>query len=245
MTDEFATPLRKSDGWAIAFAMLFPSLLTYVYFVLLAENAAIFQQVSYGFGKAIQFAFPIVWWLGAQSRRLEFSRPRGAGVPSGVAFGLLVVATMWGLYHGVLKPAGVFEAVGPEVRDKLSGFRLNSPVKYFALGTFYSLVHSLMEEYYWRWFVFAQLRRILPPWTAIWVSSAGFMAHHVIVLAIYFGWSSPWTLLFSLAVGVGGLVWGWLYHRHGSLYAPWLSHLLVDAGIYIVGYDLVRDLMGG
>jgi membrane protease YdiL (CAAX protease family) len=69
------------------------------------------------------------------------------------------------------------------------------------------------------------------------------MAHHVILLATYFGWSSPWTYAFSLAVAVGGAVWAWLYERSGSLVGPWLSHLVVDAAIFLVGYDLARDLL--
>jgi uncharacterized protein len=54
---------------------------------------------------------------------------------------------------------------------------------------------------------------------------------------------SPWTWLFSLSVAVGGAFWAWLYQRTGSLYGPWLSHLLVDAAIFLVGYDLASDLL--
>ena len=40
-------------------------------------------------------------------------------------------------------------------------------------------------------------------------------------------------------VATGGAVWAWLYERTGSLWAAWLSHLLVDTAIMAVGYDLV------
>jgi membrane protease YdiL (CAAX protease family) len=69
------------------------------------------------------------------------------------------------------------------------------------------------------------------------------MAHHVLVIGFYFGWTAPETWLFSFAVAIGGAVWAWLYHKSRSLVGPWLSHLLVDAAIFAVGYDLghVRD----
>ena len=67
------------------------------------------------------------------------------------------------------------------------------------------------------------------------------MAFHVIYLAIFFGWSSPATYLFSGAIAVGGGVWAWIYQRTNSIYGPWLSHLLVDVAIYYIGFDLVRD----
>ena len=74
------------------------------------------------------------------------------------------------------------------------------------------------------------------------VSSLGFMAHHVLVLATFFGNASPTTYLFSLGVAVGGVIWSLLYERSKSLLGPWISHALVDAGIFLVGYDLVRNL---
>jgi membrane protease YdiL (CAAX protease family) len=115
--------------------------------------------------------------------------------------------------------------------------------KYVALAVFYSLAHSLLEEYYWRWFVFGQLRRLLPLWPAIVVSAVGFMAHHVLVLSLYFGWWTWPTMLLSAAVAAGGGFWAWLYDRSGSLLGPWLSHLLIDAGIFFVGFHLVRQTL--
>lgn len=116
--------------------------------------------------------------------------------------------------------------------------------KFIALGAFYAVFHSLLEEYYWRWFVFQRLQRLWALTPAIGLSSIAFMAHHVILMAVFFGWSSPWTYFFSLSVAVGGAVWAWLYARSGSIYAPWLSHLLVDAAIFSIGYDLAKDLLG-
>ena len=57
--------------------------------------------------------------------------------------------------------------------------------KYVALAVFYALVHSLLEEYYWRWFVFGQLRALVAPTLAIVLSSLAFAAHHVILLYVY------------------------------------------------------------
>ena len=75
------------------------------------------------------------------------------------------------------------------------------------------------------------------------VSSLGFMAHHVILLATYFGITEPVTWVFSLAIAVGGTFWAWLYHRTGSLLGPWLSHLLVDAAIFLIGYEIVQKMV--
>ena len=43
----------------------------------------------------------------------------------------------------------------------------------------------------------------------------------------------------SSCVALALLAVAWLYRRSGSLVGPWLSHLLVDAGIMVIGYDLL------
>ena len=66
----------------------------------------------------------------------------------------------------------VFAAAAELIRDKIAGFGIDSVWKYALLAVFYSLFHSLLEEYYWRWFVFRQLRHLcrcgrrssFPPW---------------------------------------------------------------------------------
>jgi membrane protease YdiL (CAAX protease family) len=228
------------DAVAVGFALGFPTVLTWVYFIWLSGDSAGVQQVSAAVGKVVQFAFPLVWVVLVQRRQLRLEKPSNAGLAIGAGFGVLVVAAMMVLYHAYLKPGGYFTAAAAAVNEKVKGIGFNSLAKYAALGVFYSVCHSFFEEYYWRWFVFAQLRRLVSLRAAIAVSSLGFMAHHVLILGVFFGWASPATYLLSLCIAVGGAAWAWLYDRTGSIYGPWLSHLLVDAGIFLIGYDLVR-----
>ncbi len=225
--------------------MVLPSFVTLLYFVFLAGTSESLQQAAYAVGKSVQFAFPLVWVGLICRERLGWPAPSVRGLAGGFGFGLLVLVATMVLYQHVLQPLGVFATAADQVRSKVAELGIDSLARYVALGVFYSLCHSLLEEYYWRWFVFGYLRRLLPLGPAIGVSSFAFMAHHVVLLATYFGWLSPWTWLFSLAVAVGGAFWAWLYHRSGSLYGPWLSHLMIDAAIFLVGYDLVSDLFVG
>jgi membrane protease YdiL (CAAX protease family) len=223
---------------AVVFAITYPTALTWVYFLVLASESSAVQQAAYTVGKLIQFGFPIVWTWIYRPRSLGLPRPRLAGVMEGLAFGAIVAGGMLLAYHFWLKPAAFFSAATDSVMARLTGIGLLTPMAFIVLGVFYSLVHSLLEEYYWRWFVFARLAEMARLWLAILISSVGFTAHHVLILGFYFGWTSLTTLLFSVAVAIGGGIWAWLYHRSGSLVGPWLSHLLVDAAIFLIGYDL-------
>jgi membrane protease YdiL (CAAX protease family) len=229
----------RADLGAVVFVLLYPAAFTWAYFVLLSAAPTSIQQAVYAAGKALQFAFPLAWAILAQRRRLRLARPNAAGLAAGLAFGAAVFAAMLLLYFDWLKPGGTLETVAQGARQKVAGFGIDTKGAFLALAVFYSAVHSLLEEYYWRWFAFGELARWIEWKRAVAVSSLAFAAHHVVVLGAYFG---PWswtTWILSLAVAVGGAFWAWLYRKSGSLYGPWLSHLVIDAAIFTIGYDLV------
>ena len=243
MTDATPDKGATTEIGVILFALLFPTLVTLLYFVALASAAPAIQQTAYALGKCIQFGLPACWVFAAGRRLSRPTRPTRSGLAMNLIFGAAVVGLAMGLYRFWLHPSGYLAPTSPAgqaILEKVHGFGVDGVWKYAALGTFYAVIHSGLEEYYWRWFVFGQLRRAMPILAAILVSSLGFMAHHVILLGVYFEWALAPTALFSLAVAVGGGVWAWLYHQSGSLFGPWLSHMLGDAGIFLVGYDLVR-----
>jgi membrane protease YdiL (CAAX protease family) len=167
-------------------------------------------------------------------------RERRDGLLWGLGFGLLTAAFMFGLFHGWLAGGELFAGTADRVRDKMTEFGVASPGRYFALAAFIVALHSLLEEYYWRWFVFGRLQRHIALTPAIVLSSLAFMSHHVLVLDAFFpGHFLTGVVPFSLGVAVGGAFWAWLYHRTDSLAACWLSHLLVDAAIFILGWQLI------
>ena len=230
---------RRADWGAILFALVYPTLLTVVYFILLARAPTTLQQGTYAVGKLIQFALPALWTFGLRREPVGSRLPRRNELIGGAILGLVLLAAGLALYHFAARPAGFFDgAAGDAIRQKIEGFGVSSLPRYVLLATFYSLIHSLLEEYYWRWFVFGRLRRLISLPCAIGVSSVGFMAHHVCIVSVFFGWWSPMSLLLSAAVAVGGAIWAWIYHRTNSLFATWISHAFVDAGIFLIGYEL-------
>ena len=267
MNDNITSDSRRSTHrptiFALAFVIVFPSILTWVYFVLMASWPAAAQQAAYGTLKAIQFALPFVWtaifFRGRLKSLIPFSSPAfehpdlvksvniaNADTPKlssliklSIGFGLLVTVGVFGGYWLFSSWGLIDEQLTIKIKEKVSGMNLDTPLKFAGLGVFYALVHSYLEEYYWRWFVFVRLQDYWSPAVANVVSSLGFMAHHVILLATFFGWSSPLTWFLSGCVAIGGVVWAWLYGRRRLLVVPWISHLMVDAAIFGLGYFLV------
>lgn len=231
-------PLDWPQTLALGFALAFPTLGTWVYFILLSGRPG--MQTAYAATKVVQFSFPLVWVVAYQRRRVRLERPSAAGVGWGLLLGVVVVAGMQALYYGLFKHSPLFAAVPGQVAEKISGFHADTPFRFFLLASFISLAHSLAEEYYWRWFTFGQLARSVPLWCAVAISSLGFTAHHVLVVGEFLKGYGAWTWFLSSCVAAGGALWAWLYQRTGTLYGPWASHLLVDAGLMWLGYDLWR-----
>ncbi len=229
--------LSRSTLWAaVVFGLVYPTILTWVYFSLLQEARPGVQQGVYSVGKAIQFGLPAIWALAIERRWFVCARPRLSTVIGGLASGLAIAAVIFGGYQ-VLAGSPQIAAAATAVQARVASIGFSNRTGFILLGLFYAGLHSWLEEFYWRWFVFGRLRELVPPAAAIVVSSLGFMAHHVIVLLTYF--PVPLAIALSAAVAFAGEFWAWLYQRTGSLYGAWLSHMLADAAIFAVGYQMI------
>ena len=224
----------------IAIAILYPTVFTLVYFVALERMPALAQQAVYLVGKAIQFVvLPWLCWQAVRKREQGWPKFNADvwryGLTSGLVIGAAIVmpAVYW------LIPSGFFTEAARTMQTKLLGFGLDTPAKFAALAIFYSVIHSGLEEFYWRWFVDRRLRSLVGPTWSVVLSSVGFALHHVVVIAVYLGWTNPLTYLASAAVGVGGAWWAWCDRRCNSIAPSWVSHAMVDAALFFVGWELV------
>jgi membrane protease YdiL (CAAX protease family) len=242
-TEPPAPPRSNKVLWIVlGFALVFPTLIGWAEFLAASPEGAglnLASQLAYGSGLLVQVGLPLLGLWVCERRLPRLTAPRRQGLALGLGFGLLVAAGIFVLYYGILRDTPVFATSSARMHAKLREFGLDSAGGFAVFAFFIAVPHSLLEEYYWRWFVFGRLRQRLTLVPAIALSSTAFMAPHVFALATFLGGALLLPVLaFTLCVGAGGAIWAWLYHRSGSLYAPWLSHLVVDAALFVVGHDL-------
>ena len=233
---------RRGEAGALLFAMLFPALAAWLYFLVFTDRQSL--PTIYSISKVVQFSFPLAWTLAVTRGRLPRLTMTPRALLEGVASGLVMVLALFLLYVALLGQGPLLEEARPRILQRVQSFGINTPMRYLGLVLFLSLIHSLLEEYYWRWFVFGRLQERMHFTAAVALSSVGFTLHHVIVLHAFLGsrfW--PVTLGLSLAVTGGGAVWAVIYRRCKRLAAPWISHVLVDLAILSMGYDLIRNLL--
>jgi membrane protease YdiL (CAAX protease family) len=205
---------------------------------VLGEEAGDRAAIIYGAGKAVQVALPVACLMLLGRRPLAEVR-RSSACRLALAFGLVVAAGIVVLYYCYLRNTALFSQASARVHGRLEQFGLNSPGGFALFALAIAGLHSLLEEFYWRWFLFGELEQVVSVAWAMGLSSLAFMVPHVFALATFLGEEFTAAIaVLTLCVGAGGVVWAWMYHQSRSLLAPWLSHFLVDAGLFVVGYDL-------
>ncbi len=221
-----------------------PTIITWVYFVWLADAPPSRQQAAFGLGKGMQFlllAFVLYGWMGGEIKRSlgRWREIRSSYWMAGLVSGLVIGASIFAIYLWLMLPLGVMESVREVAKAKLAAYGGDSVLGLAAIGLFYALFHSGLEELYWRGFIYRGLSRSMADHSALILSSLGFMSHHVLVLGKFFGYGSVWTYVCSAGVAVGGIIWGVMFRKTESLWPTWLSHGLVDAALFFIGYHLV------
>ena len=233
--------MRRPPVFLVGFVLLFPLVQALLYFVLMAGWNPAIQKTTYSLTKLVMLVLPVFYCIFVARERWQIRPFNKRGLLEGGVFGIGVLLGMCLIYFYWLKPSGMVapgSAPANAITAKLVSFGMDSPMRFWLFGAFVSFLHSGLEEYYWRWFTFSRLRRLIPTIPATIVSGFGFMLHHVVILGVYFGVARIETWLFSLGVAVGGAYWSWLYARKDSIYAPWLSHAIIDIAIFIIGYDI-------
>ncbi len=217
----------------VLLALFFPTLGAWYYFVHLEGSSL--ARAAYLASKILQLAIPLLWI--ALTRRKPRSSLARRGLTAGLLSGLVMGASLLLIWHWQVQGTAVGQVAMPKMQAKLADFRIQTPFAYLGMALALSCLHSLFEEFYWRWFVYQRLRAYLPASAAAVIGSVGFASHHVIVLAAFVPPELFWSHAApaAVAVGLGGLLWCGLLQRYGGLSPSWLSHMLVDLALMAAG----------
>lgn len=195
-----------------------------------------FGQTIYALCKVWLIAFPLIWWLAVERRRISWSPLRGGGLSIGALSGIAIAATIVGAYW-LLGP----RLIDPEMMREAAGENgLDRKGVYLGFALYATLVNSLLEEYVWRWFVYRKCETLMAPRLAAPATAFFFSVHHALALYPQFGWGV--TVVGSGGTFIGSLIWSWCYRRFGSLWPAYLSHICADIAVFGVGWTI---LFGG
>src|SRR5262249_27818548 len=120
-------PVYTKIRWAaLLFAMSFPSLMTWLYFVVLPNPSvsgglARYATVAgYAVSKLIQFTFPVFWVVVVERRQVGIRMPGTRGALTGLGFGVAVAVAVFVLYFGSLRGTAALAAAPAAVAFKVA-----------------------------------------------------------------------------------------------------------------------------
>lgn len=190
-------------------------------------------QTVFVLAKAWLVLLPVAWFLWIDKGKPSWSKPTHGGFGTAVLLGVIIAITIglayWALGRHWIDP----DHVAAMARQNGIG----SVTAYVTMTAYWITINSLLEEYVWRWFVVSKCEVLMGPIPAIVTSAACFTIHHTVALNAQFDWRV--TVLGSLGVFVGGMVWSWLYVRYRSVWPCYICHALVDIPIFVIGYRLI------
>ena len=212
-------------------ALVFQFIGAFFYFIIYSDGETV--RSLYTLTKIFIIIWPLFWII-AKFKLPTFSSTlnKQKSLILGLLFGLFIIALGF-IVYAIFKDPLVISA--KNIIQKAESWGLVNYYIFFAI--FVSLIHSFIEEYYWRWFVYRGLTIRFSWLTAAVITSIAFASHHYIILSEFF--PLDLTILFGTMVGIGGFVWCWMYKRTGSLLGSWLSHVVVDGVVFFIGYLLI------
>jgi len=92
--------------------------------------------------------------------------------------------------------------------------------------------NSILEEIYWRGYIFSRLRKVTGPGNTVILTALFYTSYHLITTVTLF--SLVQGLLLSSAIFLVGVFWAYLRIKYESIIPAVISHLLADLGLMLI-----------
>ncbi|MCQ4922450.1 CPBP family intramembrane metalloprotease [Tissierella carlieri] len=143
--------------------------------------------------------------------------------------GLLVYLIILGAYL-ILKKYIDLDSIKNILAENLKVNKNN----FIFVALYISFINSLLEEFFFRGFIFLNLKKLIAIKSAYIISAFAFTVYHIGIMG---SWFSP--LIFLLAmVGLfaGGIIFNYLNESNSNIYSSWLVHMMANFAINTVGF---------
>ena len=157
-------------------------------------------------------------------RKKGFAIALGLGIGIyGVILGAYLLVRNWFDFSGIAKSLSQNAGVTKD--------------NFLFVSLYISFANSLLEEFFFRGFLFTNLKRLRSRSFAYGFSALLFSVYHV---AMMIGWFSP-VLFILVMVGLmaGGMIFNWLNERLDTIYCSWLTHMFANFAINTIGFMLM------
>lgn len=161
---------------------------------------------------------------------LNLGRKTGKSAKLGIILGILSFVILLMAYNVV----GLFMDFGSIVGELKN---VNVTAKnIIIIGLYITFGNSLLEEFFFRGFVFLNLYQLGFKKSGYFFSALLFSLYHI---GIFKNWFEPWVMALALFGLISiGLIFNWLCTKTNNFINSWIVHILADSAIILIGFKL-------
>ena len=164
---------------------------------------------------------------------LQLLRPKKKGLLPAIALGVGIYAVILGGYF-LVSPLFDFSKIAGALTTNAGVTKEN----FLYVSLYISFANSFLEEFFFRGFVFTNLKQLSGRKLAYIFSATVFSLYHV---AMMIGWFSPVLfLLVMVGLAAGGMIFNWLNEKLDTIYCSWLTHMFANFAINTIGFMLLQ-----
>jgi membrane protease YdiL (CAAX protease family) len=94
------------------------------------------------------------------------------------------------------------------------------------IGISIIIVDSLLEEFFWRGFMFDRMRKLMKPWIAYLITGIAFSFHHIM---FYHGWFNlTFFIIATFGLAAYAMIMNYIFQRYKDLLSCWVVHAFAD-----------------
>ena len=164
---------------------------------------------------------------------LSLLRPKKKGLLTAIALGAGIYVLILGGYF-LAAPFFDFSRIAGALTANAGVTKEN----FLYVSLYISFANSFLEEFFFRGFVFTNLKQLSGRKTAYLFSAAAFSLYHV---AMMIGWFNVGLFLLVMAgLAVGGVIFNWMNEKLETIYCSWLTHMFANFAINTIGFLLLK-----
>jgi membrane protease YdiL (CAAX protease family) len=120
--------------------------------------------------------------------------------------------------------------------ERINSYAAVDATKIMFVGVYMITINSLIEEFFWRGFVFQELSKRNKAIVAQLLTGIGFAIYHV---AIFYDWFNP-IILGIATFGLTGysIIMNYIYKAYKDLFSCWLVHAMVDTVQILIAFRI-------
>lgn len=209
--------------------LIMPTIFIYIGLSVL-ENILITFILFYGWLLFIPLLFTFWKKPSRFTLQLSFTKKK---LLVGIISGLICLVSIYGFV--VFFQSSIIDMV--QLRQQLDKWDFSGS-KVILLILVLILINPILEEFYWREFMYGRLFSKVGNMLAIMITSIFYTLYHLIVVMEIF--SFPFNVLSVIPVFLAGVMWGIFRIKLKSITASIISHSLADIGIMLVYWLIIR-----